>query len=557
MKHIIHYISRFFKKPNWTLVIHALILALFLTNTLYVSYPDEFVNILGGKYINSFKIPYRDFFDHHLPFAWYFSSVLLLLSFGSFVLFRIWWAIAAFAALAGTGLYIRKNKPDAYPYFLAYFLLYPLITVYYWTHLYLADSLAFLFFSVIFWVLITESFKKNTSARTLLILSFVNFMFLFSSLTFVFIAGFFYLWMLYLLLREKRSRRDVLVFLGACAAPYLAYALYLLATNSWREFYISNFVYNTKLYINIPNYTKGRFFNPVKFGLTIIYNFFQTYIPLLVRIKEFNLYFPVDLTIALGSFLLLGFLFFENKILFFLFFLILTFSAPRSNLMKIGETDYQSGMFIAVGYISALVVLWRYKFVQFAQEYLVLFKKVLVTLLVFFFVFASLFLAKNTYDKFYLRYTQKMPGIYDVAYSASFVDDILDRGEYFWIGPYEPHEEFFVKKAALPGKFPTLLPQFKEDDYFRNGFLHQFENNPPEIIIYKHEASIFMTPSMEFGAFFIDWMKGKYVSIENIPGIRLVKSPSSFNFRTDLYLRTEHKDELLNRLVEKGYITKE
>lgn len=148
-----------------------------------------------------------------------------------------------------------------------------------------------------------------------------------------------------------------------------------------------------------------------------------------------------------------------------------------------------------------------------------------------------------------------MPGIYDVAYSASFIDEILEKGDYFWIGPYEPNEAFFVKKAQLPGKYPTLLPQFREDDYFKNDFLSQFENNPPGIIIYKHEASIFMTPAMEFGAFFVDWMKDKYISIENIKGIKVLKGPSSFNFNTDLYLRIDKKDALLQKLQEKGYIS--
>ncbi|PIY71801.1 hypothetical protein COY87_04265, partial [Candidatus Roizmanbacteria bacterium CG_4_10_14_0_8_um_filter_33_9] len=290
-------------------------------------------------------------------------------------------------------------------------------------------------------------------------------------------------------------------------------------------------------------------------ALTLIFNFYQTYIPLLVRIKEFNLFFPVDLTIALGSFILLLFLFIENKILFLLYFIILSFSAPRSNLMHIGETDYQSGMFIALGFISVFVLLWRYKNIKFKEEYFELFKKTLTVLLLFFLVFASLFLLKNTYDKFYQRYTQKMPGIYDVAYSASFIDEILGKGDYFWIGPYEPHESFFVKKALLPGKFPTLLPQFRESDYFKNSFLNQFEKNPPKLIIYKHEASIFMTPAMEFGAFFVDWTKGKYTSIENIKGIQVEKSPSSFNFRTDLYLRNENEQELLQKLKEQGYIS--
>ncbi len=518
-------------------------------------YPDEFVNMLAGKFINMGKIPYKDFFDHHLPFAWYLSAFLQWFSFGSYVLFRIWWAVFAFSCLLGVAFYIKKHSKEAYPYYLGYFFIYPFVTVYYWTHLFLADSLAFLFFSVLFWVLIIESYKKVSEYKTILFLSFVNFLFIFSSLTFIYIAVPFYLWMLYLVNRSRIDVKKSLKLVGLSVTPFVIYGIYLLLSGSWKEFYISNFLYNTKLYISIPNYTKGHFFNPLKFALTLIFNFYESYIPLLVRIKEFNLFFPVDLTIALGSFILLLFLFVENKILFFLFFTILSFSAPRSNLMRIGESDYQSGMFIALGFISTFIVFWRYKFIQFTQEYTHLFKKILTLLLVFYFSFGLLFLVKNTYDKFYKRYTQKMPGIYNVAYSASFIDDVLEKGDYFWIGPYEPNEEFFVKKASLPGKYPTLLPQFREDEYFKNGFLQQFEDHPPKIIIYKHEASIFMTPALEFGSFFIDWMKNKYTSIENIKGVEVVQSPSSFNMRTDVYILNSQKEQILNKLQEKGYIS--
>ncbi len=512
--------------------------------------------MLGGKFILSGKLPYRDFFDHHLPGAWYISAFLQLFSFGSYIWHRIWWAVLSYIALFLVSKHIKKTNKEAHPFYLCYFLLYPFITVYYWTHLFLADSLAFLFFSVLFWVLIVETFNKKTEEKTLYILTLVNFLFVFSSLTFIFIAGFFYLWILYLQQRAKINIKKALSLIGLSLAPYVLYGLFLLVTGTLKDFYISNFVYNTKLYIDIPNYTKGRFFNPLKFGLTIIYNFYQSYLPLLVRIKEFNLYFPVDLMLALGSFMLLLFLGIENKLIAVFFFLILSFSAPRSNLMKIGETDYQSGMFIALGTISTLIVFWRSRYIVLKEEYLIFGKKIFLVFLVFFTLFASLFLFKNTYDKFYLRYTQKMPGIYDIADSGFFIDEMVERGEYFWIGPYEPNEAYFVKYGKLPGKYPTLLPQFREDEYFKNDFLAQFEKNPPQIIIYKHEASIFMTPSMEFGAFFIDWMSKRYTSIENMPDdFTIEKSPSTFNLKTDLYIRNDKKTDMLQKMQKNGYIS--
>ncbi|MFZ2206691.1 MAG: hypothetical protein WA061_00925 [Microgenomates group bacterium] len=557
-----NYINKLLKKIKPVHYLLAAIGILFLVNSQYLAYPDEFVNILGGKFILEGKVPYREFFDHHLPGAWYLSALILLFSFGSFVKFRFLWGLLSFIALYFVGKFVEKRNKDIYPFFLGFFLLYPMITMYYWTHLFIADGIAFLFFSSLFWMLFSESYQEKHSIKTLIFLSLCNAAFIFSSLTYIYIALLFYGWIGVLLLKSFTNRthgenpwRDLLRFTIISAAPFLLYAIYLFISNSWKEFYISNFVYNTTLYMHVDNYTMGRYFNPIKFALTIIYNFFTTYIQLLVRIKEFNLYFPVDLVLALSTFLLFVFLLIEKPLIGVIYFFILSFSAPRSNLMKIGETDYQSGLFIAIGSISFFLLLWRYKHIKFSFEPFELVRKFLVALVVLYGIFAGIFLLENTYNKFYLRHTQKMPSIYDHAPTGFFINDVVKDGEYYWIGPYEPHQEFFVKGAKLPGKFPTLLPQFRESEYFSSEFIKQFETHPPKVIMYKHEASIFGTPAMEFGAFFVDWMKDKYIALEMIPGLTVLKSPETFNMRTDVYILIKDKDELLKRLAETGYIT--
>jgi hypothetical protein len=551
-----HYINKLLKSIKPIHYLLAFIALIFLINSQYVAYPDEFVNILGGKFILEGKVPYKDFFDHHLPGAWYLSALLLMFSFKSFVTFRFLWAALQFAVLFFVGKFVYKRSKEMYSYFLGFFLLYPFVTMYYWTHLFIADGIAFLFFSSIFWMLMSVSYgEEKVQFSTILLLSLANCIFVFSSLTYIYIALLFYAWIVVLLFKSKPSWAQYIKFCLLSATPYFLYGLYLLLSNSWKEFYISNFVYNTTLYISIPNYTPGHFFNPIKFALTIIYNFFDTYIQLLVRIKEFNLYFPVDLVLALSTFLLLITLLKELPLIGVLYFFILSFSAPRSNLMKIGETDYQSGLFIAIGTISFFLLLWRYKHIKFSFEPLEYVKKFLVAMVVLYGVFASIFLIENTYNKFYLRYTQKMPSVYNHAPTALFINEILGKGDYYWIGPYEPNEEFFVKQAHLPGKFPTLLPQFRESEYFSSEFIKQFETHPPKIIMYKHEASIFGTPAMEFGKFFIDWMEDKYISIENIKGVTVLKSPETFTMKSDIYLLKSEKDTLMKKMKEMGYIT--
>jgi len=544
----------FFNKHKLLLAEALLFIVIFIiykVNADYLSYPDEFINLLGGTSINNGEIPYKSFFDHHLPFAWYLAAILLKISFNSYTLFRFWWAVVTFLGLLIIGFWIRKNHRDFYYYYLGFFILYPLLAVYFWFHLYLADSLAILFFSIIFWLLLVQTISKKVNYQVVLVSSLATFCLIFSSMTFLYLALVFYLWQLYLIGFKSKK---IVVFFAVCAAPYIIYFIYLLLTKSLYDFYFANFVYNTKLYISIPNYVRGRFFNPLKFGLTLIYNFYGSYLPLLTKIKFFDLYLPVGVLAGLGSLTLLLLLLSKNLMIGTLFFFLLSFSAPRSDIQNYHETDYQGGLFIVLGVISAIVALYLLKKLKVREVLIDDLRRITQVTLAIFVFFTLIFLLKNTYDKWYQVYTQKMPHIYDLSYTADFLDQVLDQNDYYWVGPYEPQEEFFVKKPRLLGKYPTLLPQFREDNYLKSSFISQFEQNPPAVIIFRHEASIFMTPALEFGKFFLDWMSSKYTSIENIKGVNVLKSPTGFNLRTDLYLQDNRREELLNKLKLNGYI---
>jgi hypothetical protein len=237
-----------------------------------------------------------------------------------------------------------------------------------------------------------------------------------------------------------------------------------------------------------------------------------------------------------------------------LFFLLLSFSAPRSNVQMQSETDYQMALFLMLGIASAFMVIGMVR--EWKQKEVLVHDLLRVAQLVVgvFLIFSSLFLLANTYNKYFLRYTQQMPSINNLAYTADFVDRVLSKGDYYWTGPYEPQEQFFVKNAKTPGKYPSLLPQFKESETLKKAFIDQFEKHPPTLIIYRHEASIFMTPADKFGDFFLDWLKGKYTTIEQEKGVVVKQSPSSFTIKGDLYIRNDKKNEVLQKLRNEGFI---
>lgn len=130
-------LSSLIRKNYTSILLLGIIFGLFLLNSRYVDYPDEYINLLGGKVILNGGLPYRDFWDHHLPLAWYISSIFLFLSGKSFVLTRVLWAVAQFGGFALLGRWIYKKHPSLVKPFLAFLFCIPLPlyifgSIYFW-----------------------------------------------------------------------------------------------------------------------------------------------------------------------------------------------------------------------------------------------------------------------------------------------------------------------------------------------------------------------------------------------------------------------------------------
>ncbi len=530
-----------------------LVFGLFILNSRYVDYPDEYINLLGGKTILAGGLPYRDFWDHHLPFAWYSAAILLFLSGKSFVLTRVLWALAQFGGFALLGRWIHKRHPDLSKPFAAFFVLYPAASLYFWFHLFLADSLAVFFFSIAFWILLAQTFDNKNPARSLYVSSFFVFCMIMSSATFLYMGAVLYLWHAYLYKFKFDKKLLSLIFWSI--VPYGVFVIYLLATQTWNDFYFANFVYNTKYYISIPNYVRGHLFNPFKFSWTIISNFSTGYLPLLTKIKYIDLYLPIGTLAGISTLTLFFFLFARNWFLGVMYFLILSFSAPRSGLQDFKETDYQSSMFLVLGLISSVFVLWLFSKAKTMNDWTSDLKRVVRLITLVFFIFTGIFLLFNSFNVAYKIYTQKLPTIHNAGPAATFLDEVLDQGDYYFIGPYEPNESFYVKKGVWVGKHPSLLPQFREGEELRSSYLKQFEQHPPRLFIFKQSASVFQTPALEFGKFFLDWAADKYTRLEKVNGVEVLRNPTGVDLKGDLYIQNSQQGSTLQKLVDAGYIT--
>ncbi len=528
----------------------------FVIGARYVDYPDEYVNVLAGQRILDGALPYRDYWDHHLPGAWYIASAILVFAGKSFALFRLIYALVVFASFAALAKWMYRRSREIFPYYLAFMTLYPLAGLYFWFHLYLADSLAIWFFSLSFWILFVLTHESKQTLRSLALTSVLVFLMIFCSTSYLYMGLGLYGWICYLAFRISSGRKRIsagLKLIGAFAAPYLVWAAYLALTGTLDDMYFANFVYNTKYYISINNFDRSGGFNPIKFPLVLAANFYEGYLPLLSKIKHFDLYLPIHTMAALGTLTLLILLLQRSLILGAFFLVIMTFSAPRSDIQVYKETDYQVSMFLIVGAASAMMALYLLRTIE-RRDLSDDLKRATRFVLGVFALFTLVFLLVNAYSKAHQMYIQKLPMIANRGFIAESINEILEPGQTSFIGPYEP-QEFFYLNTRFAGRHPSLLPQFREGDELRASFLADIERQNPALVVYRQEASVFGTPSLEFGAFFLEWMQSRYTRLEKVPGIEVLRNPTNANLRSDLYLRNDIKENLLQTMQAKGFIT--
>jgi len=348
---------------------------------------------------------------------------------------------------------------------------------------------------------------------------------------------------------SKNRIRELLMLMAVAIAPYVVYALYLLITGTAKDFWFANFTYNTKLYINIVNYSAvTSSFNPLRFALTVINNFWQSYLPLLSQLAYVSFYSPVSRLVALGTLMTALYLGYKKPLFGLIYLALLSFSAPRSSqLADMKQTDYQMGLFIIMGTISAVFVLYQLLYDLDTKSFFVKFwRSIVCFFLLMYFAFSLAFMLQNTLSIRYQRYMGMLPPTTNISDIADFVTRWIEPSDTYWIGPYEGHHAFYVKKGQAAGKYPSLLPQFRENDFLRNDFLHEMEKANPKMIIFHHEASIFQTPANEFGAFFLDWMKGRYINCVEAKA-DCKSEVSGINVREDVYVRSNAK-RMLNQL---------
>ncbi len=554
-----------------TIVLLAILFAIFFLNTFHEKYPDEFDSIVGGRYITEGRLPYRDWFQHHQPGAYLTAAAILPFAGLSFVRFRVGLAVFFFALNVAGYFMLRKRAPRADTGFYLFTLfLIALAATHFWGHMLLADTLsAYLLLPAYALLMLRLLTDKKLNERDVVVITMLTFFTWFTSMTLTYVvAGLNVFVMLVYALGERSSVREVLkrlVRAGAIAiAPYILFFLYLLLTGSLRDYYFANISYNQEYYIyNYPR-TPGHPFNPLRYGIIIANTFFNNYMPALAGVIGFPFSDPFQVTLALGSAALGVMLAVLGRWeLLVPLAVVLIFTNSRSNPQSIKETDYQAAAYILTSLFNGSLAFTLARQTLDSAKARVSAKVVgaaLMLLLGVYFIFTLFFLFLKFSHKFYPKYMGTAPLIYDAPQVAPILNSVTSKDDYVWIGPFEFEELLYLHSKSQPSRYHWFL-NHAATSKIKDEIVADLAQKRPKFIVFDRGFAPWGGDATTYNYFFTDFVDANYVRLFKLNDVSTdvdyrwkLANTQNFDWDGDVNIDKNRKDEILRELLEKGYI---
>lgn len=561
MKQLLCRATKLFFQHLIAIFLWLVIAAILFTNTFHEKYPDEFDNILGGQYLSEGQMLYRDYFTHHGPAPYFLAALLIPFSLGSFVFFRVAYAIFLFFFFLLSFLFLRRVLDEQYSRF------YPLLVLalaisstYFWGHMLLADSFAAIILLPAYFILLSQIYAKRTLSRaTHLFLAISIALTLLSSMTYLFLVLLIYC-VIFCFIYQSPKQYPRLIFIYL--SPYLAFFGLLLLTNSLSDWYRQTIEFNAQFYIyNYPRAPGSNFINPLRYAIVITQNFFENIHPVLTNISRVDLFYPFNTALAYGNLLFLIILLYQRKyLLAFLLISTLIFSNARSNPLTSEERDYQAAMYITLSFTHTFFGLFlSQRLFPKISDY---FPKVLLTVIlvptIILWFFNGLFVTRKWFDRVYERYMGLTPLIYDRPQLAPIINATIKPNEYMWIGPFD-FEDHFYARGLSPSKYHILLPGMAQ-----NGMIEELQSDleirKPKLIIFDWHLFILGNAPKDYAPQFLEYLNQNYIRLLEYrePDGSQYKSVAPIELRRDveakMYINPDYKDEVIADLLHANII---
>lgn len=541
----------------------------FLANTLHESYPDEFDNILGGWNLLQGRMLYSGFFTHHGPIGYVIAAIIEIIGGRSFVHFRLIYAIFLFLFFFWQFRFIKNRFKDINIDFLLIFtVFFGVGATYFWGHMLLADNVSAIFLIPVFSLLFIAGFyKRRIFIKDIVLISILTSLSLLSSLAYLYLMAFVALYTLYLYFWRERDRSilslETIKILIIFAIPYLIFLLTLLVTGSLKDYIADAVVFNQKYYIyNYPR-QPGQAINPIRYAIVIAQTFQSNFSSLLLQVRDFNYYFPFNISLAVADVALSLYLILKRKFALAIFVIsVLIFANPRSNPLTSSEKDYQSSVYILLSFFAASFAATRiYDELKDNLEYG---KKIIYSLLFILLItytfFNGSFLLRKFAEKTYDKFMGFQAAIYDRPLFAPLVNTLATKDDYAWIGPFA-FEDMFYMNAKPPSKYQILIPGIGLDADLHDPMMVDFNNHKPKVIYFDSNYAIFGTNPQQYAPFFMEYLKNNYIRLVDFKDGKIKytsslphEGPGKMDIDANLYINKENKDEVIQNLLTHNLI---
>jgi hypothetical protein len=548
-----------------------LLFGVLLLNTFHEEYPDEYDSLVGGRYIDSGKLIYKQWFQHHQPGAYVLAAFIYPFSGQSFVRFRILLAFFWLGFHIFTFRYLRRRMSgELSTLYLLYLFVISIAGTYYWGQMLLADTLSAILIAPAVALLLSKILSKSEFTKNdLKFVGFLSFFTWFTSMTYIFVVALTTLSgiILYFKFEKKLSFKNKIITSGKIILlPYILFFIYLLVTWSIKDWYFASVEYNQRFYIyNYPR-PEGAAVNPIRYAIAIVNDFLNNYIPALTGIKSIDFTSPIIPVLALGTFgMTLVLVLNGNIFLALLYFGMIIFANARSNPMAVRETDYQSSVYLSLGLLSSTFLI-GYCIEKINHIKALLSEKIvygfLFGLTSLFLLFSALHFGNKMLNKYYPKYMGTMPLIYDRPEIAQTINKFVRPNEYAWIGPFQ-FKELFYLNTKIPSKYHWFL-QHAAHSKIKDEMVADLAKNPPLVVVFDRQYAPWGGNAAEFNYFITDILDRDYIRL-----YKLNDTNPDFNYKwteektqnfildRDINLRKDKLDELLKRLLEKNLIKKQ
>ena len=551
-------LKKIIRRIDKTTLLFIIALALIiLANQVHFFFPDEFENIMGGRFIARGLLPYRDFFTHHNPFGYFFAYPLLLIGGVSFVRFRLLLGVVYFLSALGLIAYVRNKFGErARQMTMVLILFFAFGATYFWGNMLLADSLSGYLLIPAYLVTFLNIYRnKEFSLKDLWVISLFGGLALLTSSVVLYSLAILYLFAAFYFVKAhglKSFWKPIAVFV----LPYLVFLVYLVLSGSLQEFYYQAIRYNTDIYAKLPGGVSTS--NPLRVAVVVFRYFIENFRIVMNQINDLNIDWPLPHALAVANIALWVYLFLRKKYALLLFaFSFLVYLTIRGNPATTAETDFHLFAYQHISMFNGVFVLFAI-WGSLNTEKLFNKKVVYAFLIILHGVYfgALLFhLSGRWFDKAYTKYMGQLPLIYDKPAIAPVLNDLIPKDEFYFIAPFDFENQLYMDSKPA-SKYVVVLPGFDESQRMQTELLNDLKSHKPKIVVFNTEMTIY---SQNTGNFVKDYLRENYVTLEDLKikdqGYSLkYKWLGDYDFERHFFFDKSRQEELLQLLKDKGYL---